>query len=106
MDEVELTMFGMSMNFIECPEAREMVVNGAQLVDVRSPQEFGMGSIPGSLNVPLQAIYSAEQHLDKRKPVIVYCVSGMRSEQAKGVLSQMGFDAVHNLGSVNKYLSC
>jgi len=99
-------MFGMSMSFIECPEAREMVANGAQLVDVRSPQEFGMGSIPGSLNVPLHAIYSAEQHLDKSKPVIVYCASGMRSEQAKGVLSQMGFDAVHNLGSVNKYLSC
>ena len=36
-------MFGMSMNLIECPEAREMVANGAQLVDVRSPQEFGMG---------------------------------------------------------------
>ena len=99
-------MFGMNMNFIECPEAREMVANGAQLVDVRSPQEFGMGAIPGSKNVPLQSIYAAEQHLDKSKPVIVYCASGMRSEQAKGVLSQLGFDAVHNLGSVNKYLSC
>ncbi len=99
-------MFGMNMNFIECPEAREMVANGAQLVDVRSPQEFGMGAIPGSKNVPLQSIHAAEQVLDKSKPVIVYCASGMRSEQAKGVLSQLGFDAVHNLGSVNKYLSC
>ena len=99
-------MFGMNMSFIECPKAREMVANGAQLVDVRSPQEFGMGAIPGSLNVPLHTIHGAEQHLDKSKPVIVYCASGMRSEQAKGVLSQLGFDAVHNLGSVNKYLSC
>ena len=99
-------MFGMNMNLIECPEAREMVANGAQLVDVRSPQEFGMGAIPGSLNVPLQAIHGAEQQLDKNKPVIVYCASGMRSEQAKGVLSQLGFSAVHNLGSVNKYMSC
>ena len=99
-------MFGMNMNLIECPEARKMVENGAQLVDVRSPQEFGMGAIPGSKNVPLQTIQLAEQHLDKSKPVIVYCASGMRSEQAKGALSQMGFAAVHNLGSVNKYLSC
>lgn len=102
-------MFGFNqpqMNFIECPEARKMVANGAQLVDVRSPQEFGQGALPGSLNVPLQTIQMADQHLDKSKPVIVYCASGMRSEQAKGVLSQMGFDAVHNLGSVNKYLSC
>ena len=91
---------------LECPEAREMVANGAQLVDVRSPQEYAMGAIPGSLNLPLQAIHAAEQHLDKDKPVIVYCASGMRSGQALGVLSQMGFDAVHNLGSINKYVSC
>ena len=102
-------MFGFNkpqMSFIDCPEAREMVANGAQLVDVRSPQEFGRGALPGSLNVPLQSIQTAEQHLDKTKPVIVYCASGMRSEQAKSVLYHMGFDAVHNLGSVNKYLSC
>ena len=99
-------MFGMNMNFIECPKAREMVANGAQLVDVRSPQEYGMGAIPGSLNVPLQAIESAEQHLDKSKPVIVFCGSGMRSEQAKGVLAQLGFGSVHNLGSINNYMSC
>lgn len=99
-------MFGFQMNSLDCPEARQMVANGAQLVDVRSPQEFGMGAIPGSKNVPLQAIHTAEQHLDKSKPVIVYCASGMRSEQAKGMLSQMGFPAVHNLGSINKYMSC
>ena len=102
-------MFGFNkpqMNFIECPEAREMVANGAQLVDVRSPHEHGKGALPGSLNVPLQTIQLAAQHLDKTKPVIVYCVSGMRSEQAKIMLSQMGFGTVHNLGSLNKYLSC
>ena len=91
---------------LECPEAREMVANGAQLVDVRSPSEFAMGAIPGSLNLPLQAIYAAEQHLDKTKPVILYCASGMRSGQAMSVLAQMGFDEVHNLGSINKYVSC
>jgi phage shock protein E len=102
-------MFGFNtpqMSFIECPEAREMVANGAQLVDVRSPQEHGQGALPGSVNVPLQAMQSAAQQLDKSKPVIVFCASGMRSEQAKNMLSQMGFGAVHNLGSFNKYLSC
>lgn len=102
-------MFGFNqpqMYSLECPEAREMVANGAQLVDVRSAQEFAMGAIPGSLNVPLQAIHLAEQHLDKNRPVIVYCASGMRSSQAHGMLCQLGFDAVHNLGSINKYVSC
>lgn len=91
---------------LECPEAREMVSKGAQLVDVRSPQEFAMGAIPGSLNVPLQAIHLAEEHLDKDKPVILYCASGIRSGQALNMLAQMGFDTVHNLGSINKYVSC
>lgn len=102
-------MFGFNqpqMFSLECPEAREMVAKGAQLVDVRSPQEFAMGAIPGSLNVPLQAIHLAEEHLDKDKPVILYCASGMRSGQALNMLAQMGFDAVHNLGSINKYVSC
>ena len=99
-------MFGMSMDFIKCPEARAMVENGAQLVDVRSPQEYSTGAIPGSLNVPLQAMQTAEQHLDKTKPVIVFCGSGMRSEQAKGILAQLGFDSVHNLGAIHNYRSC
>ena len=99
--------FGQSqMKTIECHEARKMVAQGAQLVDVRSPAEYGQGAIPGSVNVPLQAIHTAEQHLDKNKPVIVYCVSGMRSNQAEAMLTQMGFAAVHNLGSINKYISC
>ena len=99
--------FGQSqLNSIECPEARKMVAQGAQLVDVRTPAEFGQGAIPGSKNVPLQNIHMAEQHLDKSKPVIVYCASGMRSNQAGAMLTQMGFAAVHNLGSINKYISC
>lgn len=103
-------MFGFNgqsqIKSIECPQAREMVAQGAQLVDVRSPGEYGQGAIPGSLNLPLQAIHMAEQHLSKEKPVIVYCASGMRSNQAEMMLNQMGFTNVHNLGSINKYISC
>ena len=101
-------MFGYmpSSNSIECPEARQMVANGAQLVDVRSPAEYSQGAIPGSVNVPLQAIHQAEHVLDKGKAVIVYCASGMRSSQAQNYLNQLGFGSVHNLGSINKYITC
>ncbi len=92
---------------IECPKARDMVQNlGAQLVDVRTPQEHSRGTLPGSVNVPLQFINQAHDQLDKSKPVIVYCISGARSAQALSVLQSMGFDNVHNLGSINKYLTC
>ncbi len=101
-------MFGFmkNPNTIECPQAREMVADGAQLVDVRSPQEFAQGAIPGSVNIPLQTIQSAKETLNSDKPVIVYCVSGARSSQAHMFLENMGFDSVHNLGSIRKYLTC
>lgn len=101
-------MFGFMQNpnTIECPEARKLVEQGAQLVDVRSPAEFAQGAIPGSVNVPLQTIQVAKDTLDTSKPVIVYCVSGARSSQAQMFLENMGFGAVHNLGSIRKYLTC
>jgi phage shock protein E len=102
-------MFGMfnNPNQIECPEARRMVQeHGAQLVDVRSPEEHAQGTLPGSVNVPLHVIDRAHMQLDKSKPVIVYCVSGARSAQAQSFLQNMGFDSVHNLGSIRKYLNC
>jgi phage shock protein E len=102
-------MFGMfnQTQQIECPEARHMVQNhGAQLVDVRSPAEHAQGTLPGSVNVPLQVLQQAHHQLDKSKPVIVYCASGARSAQAQSFLQSMGFDSVHNLGSITKYLTC
>jgi len=101
-------MFGFmkNPNTIDCPQARELVEKGAQLVDVRTPQEYAQGAIPGSKNIPLQTIQMAKDALDTSKPVIVYCVSGARSSQAQMFLENMGFDAVHNLGSIRKYLTC
>ena len=102
-------MFGMftQSQQIECPEARHMIQNhGAQLVDVRTPEEHAQGTLPGSMNVPLHVIHHGHKQLDKSKPVIVYCASGGRSEQAKSVLQSLGFENVHNLGSLRKYLTC
>jgi len=103
-------MFGIPGNpieTIECSQAKQLVSNhGAQMVDVRTPQEFAQGAIPGSVNIPLQVINAAYQNLDKTKPVIVFCRSGARSAQAQSFLQQEGFDNVHNLGSIQKYLTC
>lgn len=103
-------MFGIFNNpivIIECAQAKELVKDqGAQLVDVRTPQEHSQGTLPGSVNMPLQIINQAHSQLDKSKPVIVYCASGGRSAQAQSVLQSMGFDSVHNLGSITKYLTC
>jgi rhodanese-related sulfurtransferase len=79
---------------------------GAQLVDVRSPQEYAAGALPGAVNVPLQDIQAGIQQLDNEKPVIVYCASGMRSQQAAQLLNAGRREKVIDLGSCQNLVNC
>jgi len=85
---------------IVCEEARQLVADGAHLVDVRTPQEYSRGALPGAVNVPLQNLLVGIQQLEKNKPIILYCASGMRSQQAAQALSIFGHAAVHDLGGL------
>ena len=77
---------------------------GAILLDVRSPQEYRSGHIPGSNNVPLRSIDNVEAVVEnKDTPIFVYCQSGTRSRQAAGELQEMGFTRVKNLGGISAY---
>ncbi|BDU71153.1 rhodanese-like domain-containing protein [Mesoterricola silvestris] len=71
---------------------------GAQLVDVRTPAEFGQGSVPGSVNIPLDQLQLRVAEIDPRIPVIVFCASGGRSAMAKQFLEREGCSEVHNAG--------
>ena len=63
----------------------------AVLIDVRSPAEFAGGHIPGSINLPIQALQRAEDQLgDPDAPIYVYCQSGARSSRAAKLLEVMG----------------
>jgi rhodanese-related sulfurtransferase len=75
-----------------------LVKNGAQIVDVRTPGEYQSGHIRGSINIPLQVLGSKLNVLDKSKPIITCCASGMRSASAKSILLQKGFSEVYNGG--------
>jgi phage shock protein E len=77
---------------------KKLVSEGAQIVDVRTKVEFESGNIPGSINIPLQILGTQLNKLDKIKPVITCCASGMRSATAKGILKSNGFKEVHNGG--------
>lgn len=77
---------------------KELVNNGAIIIDVRSPNEFQYGHIKNSINIPLQTIGSQLSKIDKNKVVITCCASGMRSGSAKGILKTKGYPIVHNGG--------
>lgn len=77
---------------------RELVENGAQIIDVRTPGEFQSGHIKGSKNIPLQSFPQAIKKINREKPVITCCASGMRSGSAKNILKSNGFTEVYNGG--------
>jgi rhodanese-related sulfurtransferase len=61
------------------------------LVDVRDPEEFVEGHIPGAVNLPLNNFASGSGMLDKKKKIIVYCNSGGRSYGAYRKLMKLGY---------------
>ncbi len=85
-------------------EARRLVDAGAQLVDVRTPDEFTAGHIPGAVNIPLQELEHRMRELEpKEQPVVVYCRSGSRSGSAARLLESAGYRAVFDLGPISRW---
>lgn len=78
-------------------DLKELVKNGAMIVDVRTPGEYAGGHIKGSINIPLQNLDKGLSKLSKDKTIITCCASGMRSGSAKSLLKSKGYD-VHNGG--------
>ena len=79
-------------------------IPGAVLLDVRTPQEYREGHIPGSKNLPLQTIDKVDSIVENKDTVLyVYCHSGARSRQAAAVLQSMGYTNVTNIGGITAY---
>jgi phage shock protein E len=75
---------------------REMLDNGALIVDVRTPAEYKGGHIKGSVNIPLDSIGGqTDSLLKKGVPIITCCRSGARSGMAVGILRKAGIEAVN-----------
>lgn len=72
-------------------------VDGARLVDVRTPEEFGIWHLPGAENVPLATLRAACAEWDRDRPVRLYCAVGFRSYLAYRILVQRGFTDVATL---------
>jgi phage shock protein E len=89
-----------------CDQVNELLQQGGQLVDVRSWQEFASGALEGAVNLPLHTLPLRHQDLDPSRPVLLYCVSGARSNQAAQYLSRQGFAKVYDLGSYASLSGC
>jgi phage shock protein E len=73
---------------------KELLHQGAVIVDVRTPEEYQAGHIKTSINIPLNQLGNYIHEFKKKgKPVITCCRSGMRSGNAKNLLSSAGIEA-------------
>jgi phage shock protein E len=80
-------------------DLKNSIDKGAFLVDVRTPGEFAGGSVPGAVNIPLDMIPAQLAKFNGKENIVVFCRSGMRSGQAKGILESNGFKNVVNGGT-------
>ena len=89
-----------SMLFGSAPKVdfKTVIGNGALVIDVRTPQEFGSGHVKGAVNIPLSTLPHKLESLKRGKAIVVYCASGARSASAKGLLERNGFSEVYNGG--------
>ena len=89
------------------PSPPEALPDGALLIDVRSPEEFSGGSVPGAISIPVNQIGLIANHQavkNKQQPIVVFCASGMRSGMAKRQLISMGYETVINGGGVSQMM--
>lgn len=84
---------------INMEQMETLIKQGAIVIDVRSPQEFAEGHIPGAICIPE---YNIQREIRNKVPninslIIVYCDSGVRSKNAQKRLQKMGYKQVYNL---------
>ncbi len=71
--------------------------NSIFLLDVRTNEEFALGTIPGSVNIPIDELRKNLYKVPKDKKIIVFCGVGLRGYVAYRILVQNGFNDVYNL---------
>lgn len=74
-------------------DAVSLVTAGAQLIDVRTENEYRTAHLHGSINIPLIRLRAAAAELDKGRKFVAYCNTGNRSAAAAYLLAERGFDS-------------
>ena len=92
---------------ISMDEAVKMMKNEKSyiILDVRRPDEYAKGHIPGAINVPNEEIGTAEiaKLPDKSQMILVYCRSGRRSKEAAEKLVKLGYTNIVEFGGINDW---
>ncbi len=94
------------VSYISPQELKAKLGDDIQLIDIRTPQEFAQGHIPGAKLINFFDADFKQQmsKLDKNKELYIYCRSGHRSGNATAYLKTAGFPKIHDLkGGINNW---
>jgi rhodanese-related sulfurtransferase len=80
--------------------AEKMLATGGQLVDLRSPDDFRRGALPGARNLPLDALSWDCRHLDKSAAVILCGKQDVACARAARLLAGKGFKRIYHLADL------
>jgi phage shock protein E len=67
------------------------------VLDVRSPEEYASGHVPGAVNIPYDQVASRMAEVPKDKDVVLYCKSGRRAGIAAETLAGQGYTRLQHL---------
>ncbi len=82
---------------INVDEAKEMMEDGAVVIDVREMHEYTGGHVPNAGHIPVNTVYARREELPKDKDVIFVCAVGQRSALAAEMAAAAGLTRLFNL---------
>ncbi|MBQ7355131.1 MAG: NPCBM/NEW2 domain-containing protein [Clostridia bacterium] len=105
MQEIPVNAAALSGYNVGALTAKQLIRDGAILLDVRTASEYESGHLEGALNLEYTKIAEEIDNLiaDKDQTILVYCSAAKRSAQALDTLLRLGYTKVYNLGSMANY---
>lgn len=82
---------------VSVQEAKEMLGNGAVIIDVREKYEYDSGHVPGAGHIPVNTVYARREELPKDKDLLLICAVGQRSALAAEMAAAAGLTRLFNV---------
>ena len=82
---------------VSAPDAYQLYQDDVFVLDVRTPEEYQDGHLPGATLIPIEQLGARYGELPQGETILIYCRTGNRSLQAVYLLEDAGFNRVHSL---------
>jgi rhodanese-related sulfurtransferase len=94
-----------AIKIVDGKEAHRLVAEGVKVVDVRTPEEFTDGHVPGAVNIPYDEVGARLGEIGPPStPVLVYCYSGGRAATAARTLQEKGYQRIYNMEEYDRWV--